>query len=98
MRTLLGAPIIVHGEAYGNLYLTEKAGGADFDEDDEELVTLLAEQAAAAIDNARLYEAGLLTRSRQERLQIVSDIALAHADLHDLLSGLLPRIRELLAR
>jgi signal transduction protein with GAF and PtsI domain len=50
-----------------------------------------------AIENARLYEAGLLTRSRQERLQVVTDVALAHPDLHDLLSVLLPRIRELLA-
>jgi signal transduction histidine kinase len=97
MRTFLGTPILLHGVAYGNLYLTEKAGGADFDEEDEELVALLAEQAAVAIENARLYEAGLLTRSRQERLQIVTDIALEHTELQDLLSVLLPRIRELLA-
>jgi hypothetical protein len=38
-----------------------------------------------AIENARLYEAGLLTRSRRERLQIVTDLALAHAELSDLL-------------
>lgn len=97
MRTFLGVPILVDGVAYGNLYLTEKECGVDFDEEDEDLVRLLAEQAAAAIDNARLYEAGLLTRSRQERLQIVTDLALAHPDLHDLLSVLLPRMRELLA-
>jgi signal transduction histidine kinase len=97
MRTFLGTPILLRGVAYGNLYLTEKHGGADFDDDDEELAALLAEQAAVAIENARLYEAGLLTRSRQERLQIVTDIALAHAELDDLLRVLLPRIRELLA-
>jgi signal transduction histidine kinase len=97
MRTFLGTPIMLRGVAYGNLYLTEKTGGADFDGEDEELATLLAAQAAVAIENARLYEAGLLTRSRQERLQIVTDIALAHAELQDLLSVLLPRIRELLA-
>jgi signal transduction histidine kinase len=97
MRTFLGTPILLHGVAYGNLYLTEKTGGADFDDEDEELAALLAEQAAVAIENARLYEAGLLTRSRQERLQIVTDIALRHPELQDLLSVLLPRIRELLA-
>jgi signal transduction histidine kinase len=97
MRTFLGTPILLGGVAYGNLYLTEKNGGADFDAEDEELATLLAEQAAVAIENARLYEAGLLTRSRQERLQIVTDIALAHPELNDLLGVLLPRIRELLA-
>ena len=97
MRTFLGTPIRLRGVAYGNLYLTEKTGGADFDEEDEELAALLAEQAAVAIENARKYEAGLLTRSRQERLQIVTDIALAHTELNGLLDVLLPRIRELLA-
>jgi signal transduction histidine kinase len=97
MRTFLGTPILLRGVAYGNLYLTEKTGGADFDEEDAELAALLAEQAAAAIENARKYEAGLLTRTRQERLQIVTDIALAHAELGDLLNVLLPRLRQLLA-
>src|SRR5262245_57876743 len=97
MRTFLGTPIKLHGVAYGNLYLTEKAGGADFDEEDEELVTLLASQAAVAIENARLYEAERATRSRQERLQMVSDTAIARTDLDDLLTALLPLIRKLLA-
>jgi signal transduction histidine kinase len=97
MRTFLGIPILLHGVAYGNLYLTEKAGDADFDEQDEGLVTLLAGQAAVAIENARLYEAERATRSRQERLQMVTDIALAHPEFDDLLSVLLPLIRKLVA-
>jgi signal transduction histidine kinase len=97
MRTFLGMPIRLHGVAYGNLYLTEKTGGADFDEEDVELVSVLAGQAAVAIENARLYEAERATRSRQERLQIVTDIALAHPELDDLLFALLPLIRKLLA-
>src|SRR5438477_2063117 len=56
MRSFLGVPILLRGVAFGNLYLTEKAN-ADFTEDDEDLVTLLASQAAVAIENARLYEA-----------------------------------------
>ena len=56
MRTFLGVPILLRGVAYGNLYLTEKAGGEDFSEEDEELTQLLAAQAAVAIENARLYE------------------------------------------
>ena len=97
MRTFLGTPILLHGVAYGNLYLTEKEGGVDFDDEDVELVTLLASQAAVAIENARLYEAERAAHSRQERLQIVSDTALAHAELDDLLDVLLPLIRKLLA-
>ena len=97
MRSFLGLPIRLHGVAYGNLYLTEKVGGADFDQEDVELVTVLAGQAAVAIENARLYEVERATRSRQERLQIVTDIALAHPDLDDLLNVLLPLIQKLVA-
>ena len=57
MRSFLGVPVMVRGVAYGNLYLTEKQGAEDFTDEDEELVTLLAGQAAVAIENARLYEA-----------------------------------------
>jgi GAF domain-containing protein len=56
MHTFLGVPILLRSVAYGNLYLSEKESGEDFTEDDEELVTLLAAQAAVAIENARLYE------------------------------------------
>ncbi len=55
MRTFLGVPILLRGVSYGNLYLTEKDGGEDFTESDEELVTLLAGQAAVAVENARLF-------------------------------------------
>ena len=53
MHSFLGVPIMLRNVAYGRLYLTEKAGGADFTDEDEELVTLLASQAAIAIDNAQ---------------------------------------------
>jgi signal transduction histidine kinase len=56
MRTFLGVPIQVRGEAFGNLYLTEKRGGAEFDEEDESIVIALATAAGVAIENARLYD------------------------------------------
>lgn len=55
MKTFLGVPILIRGEAWGNLYLTEKAGGQPFDENDERMVTVLAEWAAIAVYNARLH-------------------------------------------
>ncbi len=55
MRTFLGVPIAVRGEAYGNLYMTEKRGGGEFDEDDEAAARTLATWAGVAIENARLY-------------------------------------------
>lgn len=55
MKTFLGVPIKLRGQAWGNLYLTEKSGGRDFDERDEELAIVLAEWAAVAVGNARLH-------------------------------------------
>ncbi len=55
MHSFLGVPITIRGEAYGNLYMTEKGGGAEFDDADEEAATTLATWAAIAIENARLY-------------------------------------------
>ena len=65
MRTFLGVPILLRGVAYGNLYLSEKQSGEDFTSEDEELVTLLAAQAAVAIENARLYESATRWRARR---------------------------------
>src|SRR3954469_8534557 len=45
MHSFLGVPVMLRDVAYGNLYLTEKTGGADFSDEDAELVTLLAAQA-----------------------------------------------------
>jgi signal transduction histidine kinase len=56
MRTFLGVPIRVRNEVYGNLYLTEKHGGGEFDEEDEALLLALAAAAGVAIENARLYD------------------------------------------
>jgi signal transduction histidine kinase len=55
MRTFLGVPVRIRDEVYGNLYLTEKQGGGDFDEEDEALALALAAAAGVAIENARLY-------------------------------------------
>ncbi|HTO26152.1 MAG TPA: GAF domain-containing protein [Gaiellaceae bacterium] len=52
METFLGVPILVRGRPYGNLYLTEKAGGAEFTDADKEAVVLLADFAGVAIDHA----------------------------------------------
>src|SRR3954452_12428734 len=67
MRTFLGVPILIRGQAWGNLYLTEKDGGDDFDEADEASVVVLADWAALAIEHARLYEAVSARRTELER-------------------------------
>jgi signal transduction histidine kinase len=55
MHSFLGTPIRIRDEVYGNLYLTEKQGHAEFDEEDEALLVALAAAAGVAIENARLY-------------------------------------------
>ncbi|MGW2747412.1 GAF domain-containing protein [Streptomyces sp. NPDC001450] len=56
MSSFLGVPIRVRDQVFGNLYLTEKRGGAQFDAEDEAVLSTLAVAAGVAIDNARLYE------------------------------------------
>ena len=55
MTSFLGVPVRVHGEVYGNLYLTNKRHAKEFSADDEELVLALARAAGIAIENARLH-------------------------------------------
>jgi len=96
MRTFLGVPIHLRGVAYGNLYLTEKEGGEDFTDEDEELVTLLASQAAVAIENARLYEAATGWSKQLESLNEVGNALATETDLDRLLDLIARRLRELL--
>ena len=56
MRALLGIPITVRAADFGNLYLVENQPGRVFSEFQEGSVRALATAAAAAIDNARLFE------------------------------------------
>ena len=80
MHSFLGVPVLIRGRAWGNLYLTEKPGG-EFTEIDEEDVSVLADWAAVAIDNARQYETSERRRVELERavraLETTRDIAVA---------------------
>jgi signal transduction histidine kinase len=63
MHSFLGVPIRVRDEVFGNLYLTEKRSGKEFDAEDEAVLSTLAVAAGVAIENARLYE-GAMRRER----------------------------------
>jgi len=76
MTTFLGVPIVGAGEAYGNLYLTDKIGAPSFSDGDEELSRMLATHAAVAIQNARLY-------AQLERLAVLEERTRIGMDLHD---------------
>ena len=79
MRSFLGVPIIARDQVIGAFYLTEKDGASGFDDDDRELIELLAAHAAIAITNARLYE-----RSRE--LSILAERNRLALELHDVVS------------
>jgi len=102
MRTFLGVPVLIRGEPWGNLYLTEKDGGP-FDEADEAATVILADWAALAVDNARLYEDAARRRAEAERavrrLEATSAIARAvgsETDLDRVLELVVKRGRALL--
>jgi signal transduction histidine kinase len=94
MHTFLGVPIKIRGEAWGNVYLTEKAGGQPFGENDERLVIVLAEWAAIAVDNARLH--GGLERRQAELKRAVRGLetsaALARASAAGMQADRLARL------
>jgi signal transduction histidine kinase len=95
MKSFLGVPLRVRDEVFGNLYLTEKAGGADFDDEDANVVRALATAAGVAIENARLYES---VRRRERWLQASSEVTtalLSGTDTEDVLQLVATRSKEL---
>jgi signal transduction histidine kinase len=95
MHSLLGVPIRVRGEVFGNLYLTEKQSGEVFTDVDEELVVGLATAAAVAIENARLFER---TRHHEAVIEALSEVAstlVAGTARDDVLQLIAGRAREL---
>ena len=96
MKAFLGVPVMIRGEAFGNLYLTEKQDGR-FDAADQEAAMILADFAAIAIHNARLYTQAESRRSELERavrrLEATTEIARAlEGDME------LPHMLELIAK
>ncbi|WP_030900417.1 GAF domain-containing protein [Streptomyces sp. NRRL S-474] len=95
MTTFLGAPVRVRDQVFGNLYLTDKRGGAEFDDDDEAVLRTLAAAAGVAIDNARLYED---TRRRERWLAASSELTrslLSGTDPDQVLHRVAATVREL---
>ncbi|MBV8195772.1 MAG: GAF domain-containing sensor histidine kinase [Candidatus Dormibacteraeota bacterium] len=74
MHSFLGTPVTAHNQVFGNLYLTNKQGAAEFSGEDEDTVRVLAGQAGIAVSNARLYEEA---RSRQRWLDALREITIA---------------------
>ncbi|GAA1883496.1 sensor histidine kinase [Lapillicoccus jejuensis] len=80
MSSFLGVPVRIRGQVFGNLYLTQKAGGGDFTAQDEEIVVALAAAAGVAVENARLYEEAA---RREEWLSATVEVTAQLADASD---------------
>jgi signal transduction histidine kinase len=95
IKSLLGVPLLVRGNVVGVLHVGTLVP-RKFTVDDVDLLQLAADRAAIAIDHARAYQSETSARRRLEDLQAVTDAALAHLELDELLNVLLPRIRGIL--
>jgi len=89
MQSFLGVPIRARQRVYGNLYLTDKIGAATFDAEDEAIAVMLAAQAAAAIEKARLHDetASLLVQVQQMQRQRDQFFAMINHELRNALTG-----------
>jgi signal transduction histidine kinase len=95
VKSLLGVPLLIGGEALGVLHVGTLYPRA-FTVEDVELLQLVANRAAIGIEHARVLDAERRARKRLEELQSVTDVALGHLELDDLLAELMPRIRDVL--
>src|SRR5581483_11660529 len=95
IKSMLGVPLLVGGEVLGVLHIGSLRYRT-FTGANVELLQLVADRAALAIEHARLYEAEREARRRVENIQLVTDAALAHLEVDELLAVLLPRIRDIL--
>src|SRR5207247_11036406 len=95
IKSMLGVPLVVEGEVTGVLHVGSLQSRA-FHDEEVELLQLVADRAALAIEHARLFEAERAARERIEHVQAVTDAALAHLEVSELLRVLLPRLRDVL--
>jgi signal transduction histidine kinase len=93
METFLGVPVRVRGTVFGNLYLTEKAGGM-FTEQDEQLVDSLAKAAGFVIDNARSFASSERRRQWLEASAAVVEALQPPVDLDDALRAIVQGARR----
>ena len=95
IKSMLGVPLLVEGEPIGVLHVGTTRP-RDFTTDDADILQLVADRTALAIEHARAFEAERRARRHLEYVQAVTDTALAHLELDDLLDQLLLRIRPIL--
>jgi signal transduction histidine kinase len=95
IKSMLGVPLLIEGNPIGVLHVGSLTYRT-FTADDVEILQFVADRAALAIDHARAFDAERRARRHLEYVQAVTDAALTHLELDDLLDELLVRIRSIL--
>ena len=95
MTSFIGVPVSARGWVFGDIYLTNKRGAEEFDEEDEEALLVLAAQAGAAIENARLYEESMTRQRWLEAVREVGETILTRAHPDEALQMIAGRARSL---
>ena len=95
MTTFLGVPVAIRGHVFGNLYLTEKAGGAEFTQEDQDSVAQLAAHAAVAVENARLYHEAQMGQRLLTSVNLVARAILEGSEVDEVLRLIAKHAREL---
>ncbi|MCW2784053.1 MAG: hypothetical protein JWP74_570 [Marmoricola sp.] len=95
MGSFLGVPVRIRDLVFGNLYLTEKANGEDFTEQDERIVVALAAAAGVAIENARLYEQAEQRQRWLEATAEINGLLVRSSSDQDALQVVADRVRDL---
>jgi signal transduction histidine kinase len=97
MTSFLGVPLRIRDQVFGNLYLTEKASGDDFTEQDEKIVVALAAAAGVAIENARLHEEAQVREAWLAATAEVTRLLVGSESTTEALQAIADRARELSA-
>jgi signal transduction histidine kinase len=95
MSTFLGVPLRVRDEVFGNLYLSEKRDGRDFDDEDERIISALATAAGIVVENARLLESAARREQWLRANTEITNLVISETDLDEVLSRLVARVREI---
>lgn len=95
MTSFLGAPVRALGKVYGNIYLAEKRGAAEFSAEDERSLVVLAAQAGVAVANASLYGEMRVRERWMDALRGIATDILAGREAESLLTGIAENARDL---
>ncbi|MFQ5610648.1 MAG: GAF domain-containing protein [Anaerolineae bacterium] len=95
IRSYMGVPLLVRGKAIGLVTIDRRVPDS-FTEADAQVVTVFAQQAAVALENARLFEQEHEQREISETLREISAVLAGSLDLDETLAHILEQLERLI--